>query len=111
MQMVFMIIFILVILIPIGIFHMNTKSVELFKYLDVHHHSLWVQLGSPMRVPGITNGSKEPAFTFVFEQGYERCNDQEVSVMCSNINKAAKSYAAGIFLTFMAAIIYGAASI
>jgi hypothetical protein len=62
-------------------------------------------------VPGISNGSKEPAFIFIFEQGYEQCEDPTVTQMCVNIVKSAKSYAISLVLIFILLLVYGAASI
>jgi hypothetical protein len=104
-------IILLLVLMPVSIIHLNNKSVQLFKYLKNEHYALWVKLGSPKRVPGIANGSKQPAFIFIFEQGYEQCEDPTVTQMCTNIVKSAKFYAISLAVIFILVLIYGTTSI
>ncbi|WP_419533455.1 hypothetical protein [Endozoicomonas sp.] len=61
-----MFIFLIILLIPVGIFHLNAKAAELFRALEGSHHEVWVRLGSPKRLLGIVNGAKEPAFSFIY---------------------------------------------
>lgn len=96
-----MFIFLILLLIPVGIFHLNAKATELFRALEENHYEVWVRLGSPKRLPGIVNGAKEPAYSFIFEKEYEDLNDKNISKMCHSIDVTSKVFV----LVFMASFI------
>lgn len=96
---------------PAGFIHLNSKAKNIFAYMESNHKSLWVKLGSPKRIPVIMAGTKEPAFTFLFEGGYQEVSDSELITMCEGINKAFKAFAVILAILFVGLLIVGAASI
>ena len=95
-------IILIIVIFPVGIFHLNGKAKNIFAYMENNHKSLWLKLGSPKRIPSILEGTKEPAFVFLFEGGYEEVSDNELILMCRGINKASK-----VFSVLLAALIVG----
>ena len=91
--------------------HINHASKALFNYVKHNHSDTWVSLGSPRGAPGIFSGNKDPAFSFVFEDGYKTLDDDTVSTMCSRINTNAKRYAVAISTCIVGALVYGTVGI
>ncbi|KEI72238.1 hypothetical protein [Endozoicomonas elysicola] len=81
-------------LLTISIIYLTRKAKELFAYMEIHHHTLWVRMGSPSRLPGMVAGTKEPAFIFLFEGGYRDISDRQLRAMCRSINRSSKAFAA-----------------
>ncbi|MCH8499625.1 MAG: hypothetical protein LAT63_14205 [Marinobacter sp.] len=101
----------LLITFPAGIAYLNSKAKSIFAYMEDNHKSLWVKLGSPKRIPGIMEGTKDPAFPFLFEGGYEEISDKELILMCRGINKASKVFAVLFVTLIVGLLLVGAANI
>ncbi|KEI71265.1 hypothetical protein [Endozoicomonas elysicola] len=101
-----MLIFLTLLLMPVGIFHLNAEAAELFRVMEESHYGVWVSLGSPKRLLGIVNGAKEPAFSFVYEKGYESLDDSKISKLCHSIDITSKVFVLVFAVSFILASIW-----
>ncbi|RCU50877.1 hypothetical protein DU002_06005 [Corallincola holothuriorum] len=67
---------------------LNRQAVHVFEYLAENHRAIWINIGSPKRMPGYAHGVCEPAYSFIMNQEYVALADPVLSKDCDNLRRS-----------------------